>query len=406
MPEYNPLESVVDDPWGMIARDRTKCPIQYVEHEGVGLYQALGYRALEEILRDPVRFSNRFSATPSPEMQLAGGYGDSAVPVLSFADPPEHSRQRRLLVGAFSPGRVNALEPHISDVANALVDAMPVGGGRFELIEGWARHLVVTVIAELLGVPLEDRERFARWTQIAEEFAGSLDVNADMEAVLEFASYIDEQISSRREAKNPPDDLLTALIKVEREGEKLLPGEIQPMVQLLLAAGNATTTNNIGNLVYLLETNPDQKAALLEDLEDRAFAAVEEGLRMDPPIHGLFRTATVDAEIDGVSIPRGGQVYNCYAAGNHDPEFYEDPDTFDISRDWTSLPPHLGFGMGVHHCIGSNLARMETLVAIRTLYRRLPNLRMVDGFEPNQINGMIFRSWSSMEMEYDGPIRP
>lgn len=412
MTKYRPMVDKLDDPWPAVAADRATCPIHHVHDAQVDLYQVLGYPEVEQIVRDPKTFSNRFSATPTAgDISSYGGVGvdgeDNPVMVLSFADPPDHGRQRRLLVAAFSPTRVQALSGLIQAVADDLIDALPQEGGRFELVEGWARLLVIQILAELLGVPPADREKFRRWTQIAEETAGSGQPPTPEQVLeqLEFVAYIGDQIAQRRAAFEPPDDLITGLIRAEDDGARLRPGEVAAMVHLLLAAGNSTTTNNIGNLVYLLETHSKQKQLLLGDLEGLAPRAVEEGLRFDAPIHGLFRTATGRCGIAGVSIPANAQLFVCWGAANHDPRVYHRPDVFDISRDPAAQKPHLAFGMGVHHCIGSNLARMETLIAIKALYGRLPNLRIVDGHSPHQVNSMLFRTWSSVEMEYDGPVR-
>lgn len=403
MAEYNPVAETVDPPWSAMAADRSACPVAHIALAEQEFFQITRYDLITEVLRDHKVFSNAHGVTVSVE-----SYSEEEQ-VLSFADPPRHTKQRRLLVSAFSPARVEAIGPHIREVADDLIDRLSGEGGTFELTSSLGAPLPVQIICEMLGVPLEDRDDFRRWSEASERAASLPDrssVQADLDA---FSAYLADLVGERRAALaagDTRDDLVSAIITAEVDGERFTPTECVAIIRLLLSAGNTTTTTLIGNLVKAIEDNPSEKAKLLADLEGLSMSAVDEGMRFDGPIHGLFRTALADTEVGGVVIPAGCRVLNLYGAGSHDPAAYERPDDFVVDRDWASIPSHLGFGMGIHHCLGSNLARMEAQVAIEALYRRLPNLRLADGFVPQQFPGAIFRTYGFLMLQYDGPVLP
>jgi cytochrome P450 len=403
MPEYNPVVENLDPPWEAIAADRATCPVAHVAVPEQEFFQITRYDLITEVLRNHKTFSNIHGTTVS-----VGSYSEEEQ-VLSFADPPRHTKQRRLLVAAFSPARVDAIGPHIQDVADDLIDQLPTDGGSFELTTTFGAPLPVQIICEMLGVPMDDRDDFRRWSEISERAASMSDRDAyrtDLEA---FSAYLADLVSQRQaalDAGDHRDDLITAIMTAEVDGERFTPTEVVAIIRLLLSAGNTTTTTLIGNLVKAIEEHPAEKAKLLADLEGLSMSAVDEGMRYDGPIHGLFRAALVDTEVGGVPIPAGCRVFNLYGAGSHDPAVFDRADEFVIDRDWESLPSHLGFGMGIHHCLGSNLARTEARVAIETLYRRLPSLRIADGFTPQQFPGAIFRTYGMLQLQYDGPVVP
>ncbi len=403
VPEYNPATDKVDPPWELIAADRAQCPVAHVTLPEQEFFQITSYELITEVLRNHKVFSNIYGTTVSVE-----AYADEEQ-ILSFADPPRHTQQRRLMVSAFSPSRVDAIGSHIQEVADECLDRLDPAGGTFELAETIAAALPVQIICEMLGVPLADRDEFRRWSTISER-AASLPDRSQVQADLDdFTAYLAELVSVRRralEAGVAPDDLITAVLTAEVDAIRFTPTECVAIIRLLLSAGNTTTTTLIINTVKALEDHPTEKAKLLADLEGMSMAAVDEGMRYDGPIHGLFRTAVEDTELGGVHIPKGCRVFNLYGAGSHDPAVFDRPDEFIVDRDFENVPSHLGFGMGIHHCLGSNLARMEARVAIETLYRRLPNLRLADGFTPQQYPGAIFRTYGQLQLTYDGPVQP
>jgi cytochrome P450 len=184
------------------------------------------------------------------------------------------------------------------------------------------------------------------------------------------------------------------------DGERFSREEVVQMVLVLVGAGLSTTATLIGNTIVALESFPAAKARFLSDVDGLAEAVVEEGLRYDGPIHGLFRTVTAPVELQGRPLAPGERVFACYSAANHDPDRFERPDEFVLDRDWRALPPHMAFGYGIHHCAGAHLARLEAQVAIATLYRRLPGLRLADGFVPAQLSGAVFRGWPEVRMRF------
>ncbi len=390
---YKPIESPAD-PYPAIARDREEHPVVFDEQ--TGCYQVTSHAAISEALTSPERFSSG-----QVTMQERDA---SFIPPVVMLDPPSHGRLRQLLSAAFSRRRVAALKPRIEDVVHDLLEDLP-SDEAFDLCAEVGYPLPLTIVAELLGVPPEDNERFRDWT-IATERRAQLEARDGDDANLaEFAGYLQAQIDRRRGSSSPPDDLMTGMIEAQVDGERLSDGEIIANTSFLLVAGNSTTTDALGNLVYLLETHPEEKAKLLADLPGMAPRAVEEGLRFDGPVHALFRTAVDDTKLAGVEIPEAGRLMLIYGAGSHDPAVFDDPDRFVIDRP-TEGRNHLGFGWGNHFCLGAKLARMELICAVQALYARLANLRLTPGFEPTQGRGAILRGWETLEMRFDGPIRP
>jgi cytochrome P450 len=404
MPKYNPVSETVDPPWPAIAADRAQCPVAHIVQPNQEYFQITRYDLITEVLRNHQTFSNAHGVTVAPE-----SYSDEEQ-VLSFADPPRHTKQRRLLVSAFSPARVDAMEDRIQAIADDLIDLLPSDGGRFELGTALGAALPVQIICEMLGVPMEHRDQFRHWSEIQERAASMPDRSSVEIEMKEFDAYLTDLVAQRQSAivagGEEPTDLIAAIIKAEIDGDRFTSTECVAMIRLLLAAGNTTTTTLIGNLVKAIEESPSEKAKLLADLDGLSMSAVDEGMRFDGPIHGLFRMATKDTEVGGVAIPKGCRVLNLYGAGSHDPAVFDRADEFVVDRDFSKLPSHLGFGLGIHHCLGSNLARVEAQVAIETLYRRLPNLRMAEGFVPQQFPGAIFRTYGFYELEYDGAVGP
>ncbi|GAA2479699.1 cytochrome P450 family protein [Winogradskya humida] len=278
-------------------------------------------------------------------------------------DPPDHTRLRRLITPAFGARTVAAIDDHITRIVGELIDDPSWGeGGVVDVIEGLALPLPVLVVAELLGFPVEDRASLRRWS---DEMSRSEDPARIQRAGLEFASHLAKVIAQRR--KTPGDDLLSqlALAPISR------PEQIAAVFQLLLA-GDETTVNLIGNAVLELLRHPDQLARLRADpglLE----SCVEEVIRFNGPVgHTGLLYALADVEIGGTIVPRGDAVVPVLLAANRDPAVFADPDVFDIGR---TPNRHLGFGHGIHFCLGAALARMQARTAVGTLVRRFPALR-------------------------------
>ncbi len=286
-----------------------------------------------------------------------------------FLDPPDHTRLRRLVREPFSLRAVEQLRPRVEAIASDLVGRL-AGRRSFDLIADLALPLPVTVIAELLGIPVSDRDRFRAWTQAV---LGRADTEAEMmTAGMEFIQYLNDLAEQRR--SDPGDDLITYLLTVEEEGERLDHQEFLAMVFLLLVAGHETTVNLIGNGTLELLRNPAQAAFLAADPVGRSAAAVEELIRFHGPVESAtMRWAYEDIEVGGVVIPAGGMVIPMLFAANRDPAVFDDPDRLVLDRD---AHRHLGFGSGIHLCLGAPLARLEGQIAFAAIARAWPSLEL------------------------------
>jgi cytochrome P450 len=386
---YDPFLAKDDDPFTHISRARQRCPIQH--SADTGWWVNLGYREAEEIMRNPTVFSSR---------QLTNQRWDRDV--LPFTDPPRHTRHRRLVFKAFTPARVEAMRPHMEEVTNEIIDGLPSGGGEFDLIPELANPLPMRIICEMLGIPHRDRKRFREWSEAVESAGSKLQATPEEDAAHDALNeYVANEVARRRAATDPPDDLITAVVFAEIDGERLTDIEARDIITVLLSAGNATTTNFIANLFWLLQQHPAEKQKLLQDIDGIMPSALEEGLRFDGPIHGFFRLVTEDTAVGNTSLAKGERIFNCYGAANRDPQYFPDPDQFCVDRDWETLPSHLSFGLGAHYCIGANLARMEAAVALKTVFTRLDRPRVPRGFVPHQKPGGLWRHWNRMPVIYD-----
>lgn len=284
------------------------------------------------------------------------------------ADPPEHTRLRGLVSKAFTPRRITAMAPHIQEIVDGLLDDVE-DESEFDLIDKLAYPLPVIVIAEMLGIPAEDRDDFKRWSDdIVATLSGPATPPDALEraraSAIQMAEYFQAVIAERR--KEPQDDLLSALIAAEERGDVLNEQELLATCMLLLAAGNETTTNLIGNGMLALLRNEDQLDKLVADLS-LVEPAVEEMLRYDGPVQATARVANDDIDIDGHTIEKGQMLFLLIAAANRDPAVFPEPDTFDITRQDNR---HIAFGAGLHFCLGAPLARLEAQIAFRSLLKR------------------------------------
>ncbi|MGW4690668.1 cytochrome P450 family protein [Streptomyces sp. NPDC004244] len=287
-------------------------------------------------------------------------------------DPPDHTRLRRLVVRAFSAKRIDSLRPRVQQIADELLDAMAQGGHETDLISAYASQLPIRVICELLGVP-EDHEALREKTGAAFQVVKD---DESMKGMAEAFSWLTEYTTQLIRAKqnDPGDDLLSDLIAVhEEDDDRLDDEELAAMALTLLLAGHETTVQLIGNGMNALFNHPDQLAALLRQPE-LVRTAVDELLRYDGPTNpGVARFATEDVPLGGVVIPRGGLVLLSVAAANRDAARFERADTLDLTRDAAA---HLGFGRGIHYCLGARLARLEGEIGIGSLLRRFPDIRL------------------------------
>ena len=360
------MREVIADPYSAYRQLREQSPFNYIFvpagsqpglEQPIKAWAFLKFNDVYGALRDHETFS---SARPAKWAQIFPGL------VLIEDDPPRHTRFRRLVNKAFTVRRIEALTPWITAVANELIDHLHAGEN--DIVPAYAVPLPVKVIARLLGIPGEDYETFKRWS---DAFLSTVptDQAANLQNVSAMISYFGKTAAARR--AHGAEDLITALVEAEVEGEKLDEAEILGFCILLLIAGNETTTNLIGNMLNALAERP----VLWEQLRgDRSLVeqVIDESLRYESPVQRLSRYATRDVEVSGVRIPAGDIVRIYYGAANRDPKAFNDPDEFRLDRD---LRNHVGFGMGIHYCLGAPLARAEAKITLNALLDRFAGIR-------------------------------
>ncbi len=291
-------------------------------------------------------------------------------------DPPDHTRLRRLASHAFTPRRVQSLEPRIEQMSLDLLNRIRERGTA-DFIADYARPLPIMVIAELLGVPFEDHDRFSAWsdqimTGSDSVLGGEEAARRSQEAMASLVAYFTALIAQRRQ--QPRDDLISALIAARDAEDRLSEDELLGMCVLLLIAGHETTVNLIGNGLLTLLRHPEQ-LALLRQHPEYLTSAIEEMLRYESPVQrSTPRFAAETFEIAGQRIEQGQQISLMFGAANRDPAHFPDPDRFDITR---HPNPHLGFGSGIHYCLGAPLARIEARVAFSHILEHLPAIRLM-----------------------------
>jgi cytochrome P450 len=359
------------DPHAAYGRLRRECPVLPIElPTGATGWLVTRYDDVRQALTNP-RLSKGGMLSP------VGYRGVLPEPVQNALaqhvltrDPPDHTRLRRLVSAGFTARRTEALRPRVQQITDELLDGVD-GRDRVDLIDALAFPLPMQVICELIGVPAADRNSFRHWSNIA--VSGNV-ANADVPAAfVALLGYVRELIAAKR--ADPGDDLLSALIAVSDEGDKLTGDELTSTVFLLLIAGHETTVNLIGNGTYLLLTQREQWDRLLAEPELLP-GAVEEFLRYESPVQvTTHRMATAGVELGGRVIPAGATVVVSLRSANRDEARFADPDRLDITRRDST---HLAFGHGIHYCLGAPLARLEGQVAIGSLLRRYPKMRLAD----------------------------
>jgi hypothetical protein len=311
---------------------------------------------------------------PEAEQERARPVYDSFSKTMAYSDPPYHTRLRGLANKAFTPRAVEQMRPHVQDIVDDLLDAVQTAG-RMDVIRDLAQPLPLIVIAERLGLPTQDRRRFKQWSDdqfavlgVVRRSPGLMD--KAVQSLAEWGDYLVALVEERRQRPQP--DLLSALVAAEEEGRRLTRDELVANVALILAAGHETTTNLIGNGGLALLRHPDQIQKLRDD-PALITSAVEEIMRYDNPVQVVYRSAAEEVELGGKRIGQGQLVNLVVGAANRDPAQFEAPDRFDLSRRESK---HVGLGLGIHFCLGAPLARLEGQVALTTLLRRMPNLRL------------------------------
>jgi len=362
------------DPYPLYERMRRECPVC---RSTEGIWYLTRYADVDAALRDP-RLSKdharmrRWHARQTGREDL-GGLRDRFGRSMLHADPPEHTRLRKLANKAFTARRTEGLRPRIEAIVEGLLDAARAAGSTMELIEALAYPLPVTVICELFGVPPSDRDRLRAWSgQLVNQTDGVLTPDSQRieQAADEFEEYLRDLMDKRR--AEPANDILSALVAVADSDEQFTDNELVSTCYLLLVAGHQTTVNLIGNGTLALLRHPDQLGRLQRD-PTLIRSAIEELLRYDSPVQRVTRIVVGQLEIGGYILGDGEFVSPVLAAANRDPDYFPDPDRLDLGRAGNR---HLSLSNGAHFCLGAPLARLEGEVAIGALVQRLPALRL------------------------------
>ena len=387
--DYNPLSAeMAQDPYPAYATLRERSPVHRSRLMNAWVFSR--YADVDTVLRDHRRFSNDPRKRDLNRRQQATLPGPDDYTML-FLDPPDHTRLRALVNKAFTRRAVNALEPHIRGLMDSLLEEVDPNG--FDLMEAVALPLPVIVIAEMLGVPPEDRARFGTWSKqrarLLEPTITPREREVAARAGEAFNDYFRPIIQARRE--EPESDIVSALARAEDQGEVLTEHETLNMLRLLLIAGNETTTNLIGNGMLALLRNPHELERLRAD-PSLIPAAVEELLRFDSPVQTDFRGALEDCEVNGAPVRKGENIVLLIGSANRDPAEFAEPDRLDIGRSESS---HISFGRGIHHCIGAPLARLEGRIVLEVLLERFASIRLLDE-RPAYRGGVVLRGLESL----------
>ena len=372
-PVFNPLlPEFHANPYPFYHALREKDP---VHQSPMGFWVLTRYDDVVMSLRDPRFGRDGFAPLLEANYGTEGAEGNLPRSML-MRDPPDHTRLRTLVNKAFTPRVIEGMRSHIQSIVDRLLDRVQ-GTRTMDIIADLAYPLPVTVICEMLGVPLEDHEAIRGWSSDIARSLDAIGLLADPDVVKRggdarraLGEYFRRLLPERR--RNPQADLLSLLIAAEEQGDRLNEGELLAMCMLLFIAGHETTVNLIGNGLLALLDHPDQ----LEKLRDAPAlipVAVEELLRYDSPVQRTARITNADVEIQGRQIPTGSMVVAAIGAANRDPSHFVDPDRLDIAR---ADNRHVAFGFGIHFCIGAPLARVEGQIALATLLRRMPTIAL------------------------------
>jgi pimeloyl-[acyl-carrier protein] synthase len=391
---FNPMDpEFLADPYPTYHRLRAEDP---VHHSPLGFWVLTRFEDVVAALRDPRLAKEAIAAF------VAARFG-APVPSMGLSmldrDPPDHTRLRGLVSKAFTPRVVEGLRPRVQQIVDDLLERVE-SAGSMDLIAEFAYPIPVIVICEMLGVPVEDHERFKGW---------SLDVARSLDAIMlppdsevgrrgigarhALADYFRGLIAERR--RSPRDDMLSALIAAEEAGDKLSEDELLATCILLLIAGHETTVNLIGNGTLALLRHPDQRRRLSEN-PGLVASAVEELLRYDGPVQRTARIPSADVTIAGRTIGKGELVMPFIGAADRDPAQFPDPDRLDLTR---TDNRHIAFGWGIHFCLGAPLARVEGQIAINTLVQRLPKLALATD-KPEYRQSLTLRGLKTLPVSF------
>lgn len=394
---------VLADPFAAYQQALATSPVYPVPGAGVTL--VLSYALVAEATGRVEDFSNDFSAilagarSADPDVVAVLEQGWPQRDTLLTADPPDHTRFRKLVNLAFSMKRVDALEAHVRSIVTNLIDGF-IERGACEFVRDFAMPLPVQMITEQIGIDRTDFATVKRWSDaFADRLGGMISKEREMACareVVEFQHAMKAKIDERR--ASPRDDLLSDLVNAQVDGERPLDdSELLSILQQLMVAGNETTTSSLaGGLVHLIR-HPDQADAVRAD-PGLLRNMVEEILRMESPTAGLWRVVRRDCELGGVELKAGTMLMLRFAAANRDPARFENPDAFDVTR--KNAASHLAFGRGIHMCVGNMLSRKEMAVAFDELLKRLDHIEIADAAALTYPPNMLLRGLSALPIRF------
>ena len=346
------------DPYPFYRNMRADKPVYF--DDTYRIYGVYRYQDVKKVLGDYNLFSSQFGKAFNPE---GGPFSESLI----NQDPPAHTKLRSIVMKAFTPRAVERMESSIQDICNELVAGMRKGETDF--VKSFTYPLPVTVIAEMIGIPISDMDKFKRWSDTV--VGGSPESYADFPtAMKEMSDYFMNMIKLRKQ--DPKDDLISAVIAAEVDGEKLSMIQTLGFLILLLIAGNETTTNLISNAIYVFDQYPGTYETLRND-RSLVPQAIEEVLRYRSPVQSIFRVAKQDVDIAGVTVPSGAVLQPWIGSANHDERVFNNSEKFDIYRKDNR---HIAFGEGIHYCLGAPLARLEAKVALNTLLDNFKSIKV------------------------------
>jgi len=362
--QYDPFDAtVIDDPYPIYRLLRDEDPVYHAAESDTWVLSR--HTDVQTALLDHDSYSSVDGVFPTPP---GSDFVQSFLPMMVVMDPPRHNQLRALVSRAFTPRRIEALNDGIEELAQDLVGRLAEGAGSADFVVDFAGALPAMVIADLLGVPPEDRDQFRQWSSDLVQSNPTRGQTADgLAAAASMYGYFAEFLADRR--RSPRQDLMSALVSAEIDGVRLSDDELLGFCALLLVAGTETTTNLLGNAAVVLAQHPDSRSRLAAD-HTLLGPAIEELLRYDSPVQGLSRTLTRDIALHDTTMSRGESVLLLFGSANRDERAFPDPDVFDIDR---KPDNQVAFGKGVHFCLGAALARMETRIALTALLKRVPN---------------------------------
>jgi len=357
---------------------RGECPVAHTERFGQGCWLPTRHEDVSAVAHDTEHYSSRGVLVADHIVPIEDGFNGGFAPPIT-SDPPFHAAARRLLLPAFAPRPIKALEDNTRQLCNGLIDTLIEQGPEVDAATGYSQTIPVAVIANMLGVPAEDGDKFRFFLKAIIELPGSHD---EFEYEDSLDAYLDQAIDDHRQ--NPKDDLIGALIDSEIDGEPLTNDHIRGSVALILLAGIDTTWSAIGASLWHLAKNPADRKRLAEQ-PDLIDSAVEEFLRAYAPVT-MARVVDKETTLGGRDLSPGDWLLLPFPAANRDPEVFEDADKVILDR---KVNRHAAFGLGIHRCVGSNLARLEMKVAIGEFMRRIPDFELRDDTEVRWSTGQI-----------------